>query len=111
MRVKQLFCLLVLLAMPLIFQPTFYQVLKLKTFDALVEEREPSNYFSILNITEQDVEEEGGYPLPRKRLAEIQNELINQGALGVGWVYPFLNQIVLMVIWHLQKVLHLLRVF
>ena len=88
-RVKQLFCLLVLLAMPLVFQPTFYQVLKLKTFDALVEEREPSNYFSILNITEQDVEDEGGYPLPRKRLAEIQNELINQGALGVGWVISF----------------------
>ena len=34
-------------------------------------------------------EDEGGYPLPRKRLAEIQNELINQGALGVGWVISF----------------------
>jgi len=75
--------------MPLVFQPTFYQVLKLKTFDALVEERQPSNYFSILNITEKDVETEGGYPFPRKRLAEIQNDLIKKGALGVGWVISF----------------------
>ena len=42
-----------------------------------------------MNITEEDVEREGGYPLPRKRLADIQIELIAKGALGVGWVISF----------------------
>ena len=45
--------------------------------------------FVILNITEEDIENEGGYPLPRRRLAEIQVELINRGAIGIGWVMSF----------------------
>ena len=81
--------LLLVLGFPLVYNPTFYETIKLKTFDAFVAEKQPSNYFSILNITEEDVEQEGGYPFPRKRLAEIQNELINKGALGVGWVIAF----------------------
>jgi len=68
---------------------TALEILKLKTFDALVEDKEPSGYFSILNITEKDVEREGGYPFPRKRLADIQNALIDKGAIGVGWVIAF----------------------
>ena len=43
----------------------------------------------ILNITEQDVEEQGGYPFPRRTLAQIQVDLINEGAIGVGWVISF----------------------
>ena len=43
----------------------------------------------ILNITEEDVEKEGGYPLPRARLAEIQIDLLNRGAVGIGWVISF----------------------
>ena len=81
--------LLLVLGLPLVYNPAFYETIKLKTFDAFVAEKQPSNYFSILNITEEDVEQEGGYPFPRKRLAEIQNELINKGALGVGWVIAF----------------------
>jgi len=81
--------LLLVLGLPLVYNPAFYETIKLKTFDAMVAEKQPSNYFSILNITEEDVEQEGGYPFPRKRLAEIQNELINKGALGVGWVIAF----------------------
>ena len=49
----------------------------------------PSNNFVILNITEDDVEREGGYPLPRQRLAQIQIDLLNGGAVGVGWVISF----------------------
>ena len=88
-RFFQLLVVVVLLGLPLVQQWTPLQILKLKTFDAFVEEQQPSGYFSILNITEEDVETEGGYPFPRKRLAEIQNDLIKKGALGVGWVISF----------------------
>jgi len=81
--------LLVLLGMPLVFENVPYETLKLKTFDALVPEQQPSGYFTILNITEDDIAREGGYPLSRQRLAEIHLELLNNGALGVGWVIAF----------------------
>ena len=71
------------------YQVTPYKVLKLKTFDALVTEQESSGNFTILNITEEDVDREGGYPFPRQRLAEIQVELLEAGAIGVGWVIAF----------------------
>ena len=81
--------LIPLLSIPLVYQVTPYEVLKLKTFDALVTEQQPSGNFTILNITEEDVEAEGGYPFPRKRLAEIQIQLLEAGAIGVGWVISF----------------------
>ena len=56
--------LLVLLGMPLVFENAPRETLKLKTFDAFVSKKEPSNYFAILNITEEDIAKEGGYPLP-----------------------------------------------
>jgi adenylate cyclase len=77
------------LIMPLLFSWSALEIIKLKTFDALVPEKEPSGYFSILNITEEDIAREGGYPLPRQRLAEIQIDLLNNGAIGVGWVMAF----------------------
>ena len=85
----KLLILLVVLVFPFVQNWTALEILKLKTFDALVEDKEPSGYFSILNITEKDVEREGGYPFPRRKLADIQNDLINQGAIGVGWVIAF----------------------
>ena len=81
--------LLVLLSMPLVIDNVPRETLKLKTFDALVPEQQPSGYFTILNITEDNITAEGGYPLPRQRLAEIQTEIINKGAMGVGWVIAF----------------------
>tara|TARA_R100000458_G_scaffold58520_2_gene66720 strand:- start:235 stop:2001 length:1767 start_codon:yes stop_codon:yes gene_type:complete len=81
--------LLVLLGMPLVIDNVPRETLKLKTFDALVPEQQPSGYFTILNITEDNITAEGGYPLPRQRLAEIQTEIINKGAIGVGWVIAF----------------------
>ena len=86
---KLIFILLPLLSLPLLFQSTPTEIIKLKTFDALIKEQEPSGNFVILNITEEDVEREGGYPLPRERLADIQLEILGKGALGVGWVISF----------------------
>ena len=85
----QVLLLLTFLGVPLVQQWTPLEIVKLKVFDELVPEKQPSNYFSILSIDEKDVQEEGGYPFPRKRLADIQNTLINQGAIGVGWVIAF----------------------
>jgi len=86
---RVLFILLIVLGIPLVFQSTPTEILKLKVFDYLVSEKEESGFFTILNITEEDVAREGGYPLPRQRLAEIHIELLQKGALGVGWVLSF----------------------
>jgi adenylate cyclase len=81
--------ILILLSLPLIFQSTPTEILKLKIFDAFVTTPEPSGNFVILNITENDVSEQGGWPFPRRSLAKIQVDLINAGAMGVGWVIGF----------------------
>ena len=77
------------LVVPLLFSWNALEIIKLKTFDAYVPQKEPSGYFTILNITEDDIEREGGYPLPRQRLAEIHRELLHHGAMGVGYVIAF----------------------
>jgi len=81
--------LLALLTLPLLFNSVPLEVLRLKTFDALVPEQNPTGHFTILNITEQDLDEMGGYPLPRKDLAKIHNKILEAGAYGVGWVMLF----------------------
>jgi adenylate cyclase len=86
---KLILPILIILLLPLIYQSTPTEILKLKVFDSFIKTPEPSGNFVILNITEEDVEREGGYPLPRKRLADIQMEIIGKGALGVGWVISF----------------------
>ena len=86
---KLIFIILIILVLPLLYKSVPTEILKLKVFDTFVKKQEPSGNFVILNITEQDVENEGGYPFPRRRLAEIQVELINQGAIGIGWVISF----------------------
>ena len=57
--------IVLLFALPLLLNWTALEVLKLKTFDALIPEQEPSGYFAVLNITEADITKEGGYPLSR----------------------------------------------
>ena len=81
--------ILITLALPLVFQFTPTEILKLKTFDALVKQQEPSGNFVILNISESDVRERGGFPFPRRDLAQMQIDLINEGAIGVGWAMSF----------------------
>ena len=86
---KLIFIILIILVLPLLYQSVPTEILKLKVFDTFVKKQEPSGNFVILNITEQDVENEGGYPFPRRRLAQIQVDLINKGAVGIGWVISF----------------------
>jgi len=88
-NIYTLLSLIFILGSILILEPNIYQTLKLKTFDALVSEQEPSEYFTILNITEEDIANEGGYPLSRQTLAQIQINLLRKGAIGVGWVIAF----------------------
>ncbi len=89
MKYRLFIPLLVVLSLPLIFKSTPTELIKLRTFDKFVKEYEPSGNFVILNITEEDVEKEGGYPLPRKRLAEINLDILGKGALGVGYAISF----------------------
>ena len=84
--------LIALLTLPLALQVTPLEILKLKVFDAFVEKHKHSEYFTILNITDSDVRAEGGYPLPRQRLAEINEQIMAQGALGVGFVISFIDK-------------------
>ena len=86
---RLLFIILIILVLPLLYQSTPTEILKLKVFDYLVPEQQPSGYFTILNITEEDIANEGGWPLPRKRLGEIHTEIIAKGAIGVGYVIGF----------------------
>jgi len=65
------------------------QTVKLRTFDALVETPAASGYFTILDIDKKMLDEEGGWPFPRQKLAEIQYKLMVEGAIGVGWVVNF----------------------
>ena len=78
--------LITLLALPLALQVPALEILKLKVFDRFIEQHKPSEYFTILNITDSDVRAEGGYPLPRQRLAEINEQIMAKGALGVGYI-------------------------
>ena len=81
--------LIIGLSLPLLMQLTPLEILKLKTFDAFVKEQEPTGNFVILDITEADIEKEGGWPLPRRRLAEIQVDLLNAGSLSQAWALTF----------------------
>ena len=81
--------LLSLLTIPLLYNALPLEVLRLKTFDALVQEQSPTGHFTILNIDETFLDEQGGYPLPRETLAKIHNDILEAGALGVGWVMLF----------------------
>ena len=80
--------LLITLALPLAYQSTPTEIIKLKTFDAFVPDKEPSGYFTILNITDKDLEKYG-YPLRREILAQINVALLQRGAIGLGMVMSF----------------------
>jgi len=86
---KYILLIIIILSIPLVMQSTPTEVLKLRAFDALIDTPLASGNFTVLSITEDDVEREGGYPFPRKRLAEIHKSIMDKGALGVGWVISF----------------------
>ena len=79
----------VLFTLPLLLNWSALEILRLKTFDALISQPTPSGHFVVLDITEEDIAREGGWPFPRQILASLQNELMARGALGVGWVVLF----------------------
>jgi len=87
--VKWASILLFFLTLPLVFNAPPLEIMRLKTFDYFVETPEPTGYFTILNIDEDYLDEQGGYPLPRQTLADINLQLLQKGALGVGWVMLF----------------------
>ena len=89
MKKLQFGVLFILLSLPLVYSIPLLEVVKLKTFDALVPEQSPSDYFTILNITEEDIANEGGYLLSRQTLSQIHINLLRRGAIGVGWVMAF----------------------
>ena len=89
MKKLQLLGLIILFGTPLVLQLTPLEILKLKVFDSWIKDQEPSEYFTVLNITEEDIANEGGYPLSRQTLAQIQINLLRRGATGVGWVIAF----------------------
>ena len=90
--IKRFLPLILILSLPLLFELKPYEILKLKTFDSLIPEQLPSGYFTVLNITDDDINREGGYPLSRQRLSEINAQVIKKGAIGVGWVVTFPNK-------------------
>ena len=81
-----------ILCIPLLFNWQALEILKLKTFDALVQIPDPSGNFVTLDITEEDVERMGGWPFPRQDLARIHLDIMEAGAWGVGWVISFPQQ-------------------
>ena len=86
---KTIFTVFIILLLPLLFQAYPLQILKLQTFDTFVKEYDPSGNFAILNITQEDIFKSGGWPFPRQELAQIHVDLLNAGAIGVGWVISF----------------------
>ena len=90
--IKRLLPLILILSLPILYEFKIYEILKLKTFDILIPEQQSSGYFTVLNITDDDINREGGYPLSRQRLSEINAQVIKKGAIGVGWVVTFPNK-------------------
>ena len=77
------------LCLPLLFNLQALEILKLKVFDAYVQTPDSTGWFVTLDITEEDVSNSGGWPFPRQELAKIHNNLLEAGAMGVGWVVAF----------------------
>jgi adenylate cyclase len=73
----------------LIYTPPIVEVIKLRVFDALVKTEAPTGNIVLLNLTEDDIRNEGGWPFPRERLAQIHIDLLNAGAASVSWVAVF----------------------
>ena len=86
---KKVAIILSVLLTPILFGMSPVEMLKLRWFDAFVSVPAESNNFAVLNITENDVETRKGWPFPRHELAQIQRDIMANGALGVGWVISF----------------------
>ena len=72
-----------------IYSPSIVEIMKLRFFDYVIEVEKPTGNIVLLNLTEDDIQREGGWPFPRERLAEIHVDLLNAGAASVSWVVVF----------------------
>ena len=88
---RLIFIVFIILALPLLFQLYPLQILKLQTFDTFVKKHDPSGNFVVLNITQEDIQKSGCWPFPRQELAQIHVDILNAGAMGVGWVVSLPN--------------------
>jgi hypothetical protein len=77
--------LLTFLALPLLFQVAPIQILKLKTFDYLVPKQEPTGFFTILNISEEDVIAEGRLSFSATKTSRNTKTVSRKRCLGC-WV-------------------------
>jgi len=81
--------ILLILGLPLLYKATPLEIIKLKTFDYLIESPDPSGIFVVVNLEEEDLNRYGGWPLKRSDLAKIHMDLLNSGALGIGYGINF----------------------
>jgi len=74
-----------------IWDPWPVETLRLKYFDTLfsLKDPKPSDYLAIYDIDEQALEEGGQWPWPRQDLAQLNQQLLEQGASAVVYTVLF----------------------
>lgn len=78
----------ILLLAILVWNPTPFKILELKTFDWLMASKEPvqDNMILLVDLDEEIVQAYGGYPLPRSLYATLIEN--TQGTAGVTVLMP-----------------------
>ena len=76
---KKIFLIVPIFILPFVLSCAPLEMVKLRWFDAFVATPEESGLFTVLNITEEDLEERLGWPFPRTELAKIQEEIVERG--------------------------------
>ena len=74
-----------------VWDPWPVETLRLKYFDTLfsLKDPKPSDYLAIYDIDEQALEEGGQWPWPRQDLAQLNQQLLEQGASAVVYTVLF----------------------
>ena len=74
-----------------IWDPWPVETLRLKYFDTLfsLKDPKPSDYLAIYDIDEKALEEGGQWPWPRQDLAQLNQQLLEQGASAVVYTVLF----------------------
>ena len=74
-----------------VWDPWPVETLRLKYFDTLfsLKDPKPSDYLAIYDIDEKALEERGQWPWPRQDLAQLNQQLLEQGASAVVYTVLF----------------------
>jgi adenylate cyclase len=74
-----------------VWDPWPVETLRLKYFDTLfsLKDPKPSDYLAIYDIDEQALEKQGQWPWPRQDLAQLNQQLLEQGASAVVYTVLF----------------------